>query len=93
MSKQQVSVTKTREELRQEFWSAPPEALLDRQTIAAGIVRSLGWMELKALTGGGVPYFKCGRRCLYRKSDALKWLDENSKRVQSTSEYPIQAKQ
>jgi hypothetical protein len=76
-------------ELRQEFWSAPPEALLNRQTVAAGILRSLGWMELKAVTGGGIPYFKCGRRCLYRKSDALTWLEKNSKRVHSTSEYTL----
>lgn len=77
------------QELRQEFWSAPPEALLNRKTVAAGIVRSLGWMELKALTGGGVPYLKCGRRCLYRKSDALQWLELHSKRVHSTSEYSV----
>lgn len=82
-------LNKTMSELRQEFWNAPNEALLDRKTVAAGILRSLGWMELKALTGDGVPYLKCGRRCLYRKSDALKWLEENSKRVSSTSEYSL----
>lgn len=74
-------------ELRTEFWEAPNCALLDRQTTAAGVGYSLGWMELKAIHGGGIPFLKCGRRCLYRKSDTLAWLEANSKRVQSTSEY------
>lgn len=73
--------------LRIEFWEAPTDALLNRKTIAAGLNRSMGWMELKATSGGGVPFYKCGRQCLYRKSDALKWLEDNSKMVASTSEY------
>jgi hypothetical protein len=55
-------------ELRAEFWNAPDDALLDRKTVAAGIHRSIGWMELKAIHGGGIPFYKCGRRCLYRKT-------------------------
>lgn len=82
-----LTTNKSKAELRTEFWNAPLEALLDRQTTAAGVNHSMGWMELKAVTGGGIPYLKCGRRCLYRKSDALAWLEANSKRVQSTSEY------
>lgn len=76
-------------DLRNDFWSAPNDALLDRETTAAGVVRSRGWMELKAVTGGGIPFLKCGRRCLYRKSDTLYWLQTNSTRVHSTSEYPV----
>jgi hypothetical protein len=87
MSKQLLKNGKTISELRIDFWNAPNEALLDRETTAAGVVRSLGWMELKAITGGGIPFLKCGRRCLYRKSDSLAWLEANSKRVNSTSEY------
>ena len=83
--------------LRIEFWEAPVDALLDRKTIAAGLNHSMGWMELKATTGGGVPFYKCGKRCLYRKSDALKWLETHSKMVNSTSEYdtrpPINTKE
>lgn len=82
-----LNITKSPSELRTEFWDAPQEALLDRKTTAAGIGYSLGWIEIKANTGGGIPYLKCGRRCLYRKSDTLEWLASNSKRVQSTSEY------
>src|SRR5262245_40789404 len=88
MPKQKThSLNKTVTELRKEFWNAPLEALLDRRTIGAGIMRSKGWMELRALKGGGVPYLKCGRRCMYRKADALKWLEENSQRVDSTCDY------
>lgn len=82
-----LTSNKSKGALRTEFWNAPLEALLDRQTTAAGIGHSLGWMELKAVTGGGIPFLKCSRRCLYRKSDTLAWLEANSKRVQSTSEY------
>lgn len=74
-------------ELRTEFWSAPDTAELPRDVTAAGLCRSVGWMELKAFTGGGIPYRKAGRRCLYRKADALAWLEANSQRVHSTSEY------
>lgn len=80
-------LNKTVTQLRQEFWDAPLEALLDRRTIAAGIMRSKGWMELRALKGNGVPYLKCGRRCMYRKVDALKWLEQNSQRIESTRDY------
>lgn len=78
---------KTVDGLRTEFWNAPSNALLDRKTTAAGIGYSPGWMEIKAITGGGIPFHKVGRRCLYRKSDALAWLKENSKYVRTTSEY------
>jgi hypothetical protein len=74
-------------ELRAEFWSAPDNAELPRDVTAAGICRSVGWMELKAHIGGGIPYRKVGRRVLYRKADALAWLETNSQRVHSTSEY------
>ena len=76
-------------ELHAEFWSAPDNAELPRNVTAMGICRSVGWMELKALTGGGIPYRKVGRRVLYRKADALAWLEANSQRVHSTSEYKI----
>lgn len=75
-------------ELRDAFWTSPDHALLDRVTTAAGISRSVGWMELKAIRGGGIPYIKSGGKCLYRKSDALAWIEANGIRVSSTSELP-----
>lgn len=79
---------KTAAELRDEFYTAPDNSYLDRETTAAGISRSVGWMELKATKGGGIPYLKQSGKCLYLKSDALAWLKANSVKVASTSELP-----
>jgi hypothetical protein len=75
-------------DLRNDFWKSPDDALLDRRTTAAGLIRSNAWMELKATTGGGPPFLKCGRRVLYRKRDVLAWLEANSLQASSTSAYP-----
>lgn len=75
--------------LRTEFWSASLDALLSRAVTAAGIDRSIGWMEMKASKGGGIPFLKNGKRVLYRKADTLAWLEENSQQVTSTSEYKL----
>jgi len=74
--------------LRNEFWVAPVEALLDRATTAAGLGRSIAWMELVATRGGGPSFLKFGRRVLYRKGDVLSWLERNSIPATSTSNYP-----
>ena len=73
-------------DLRKEFCNAHPDELLDRPTTAAGIGYSMGWMEMKATIGGGPPFYKRGRHVLYRKSDTMKWFEQNSKLVHSTSE-------
>jgi hypothetical protein len=86
MSKGKVQ-KRTIAELRAEFWSAPDNAELPREVTAAGICRSIGWMEWKAIAGDGIPYRKVGRRVLYCKTDVLAWLEANSQRVHSTSEY------
>jgi hypothetical protein len=75
--------------LRAEFWESAPEALLSRAITAAGVARSIGWMELKASKGGGIPFLKNGKRVLYRKADTLAWLEANSQLVSSTSEYKL----
>ena len=80
-------LTPTVADLRTEFWNAPLEALLDRPTTAAGLGRSVAWMELKATRGGGPPFIKFGRRVLYEKRTALEWLRAHSRQVSSTSAY------
>lgn len=75
--------------LRAEFWASSPDALLSRAVTAAGVARSIGWMELKACKGGGIPFLKNGKRVLYRKADTLAWLEANSQQVTSTSEYRL----
>jgi hypothetical protein len=72
--------------LRSEFWSAPAVALVDRATVAASQYKSLAWAEQLAIKGGGPPFLKIGRRCLYRKSDVLAWMEKNGQFVDSTAE-------
>ena len=79
-------------DLRNEFWDAPLEALLDRPTTAAGMGYSVPWLELRATDGGGPRYLKMRRRVLYRKADVLAWLEANSTKAASTSEYPRTAR-
>lgn len=79
MTKQaNLSTKEPKSKLINEFWEAHIESLLDRKTTAAGIGMSLGWMELKACYGGGPPYYKFDRRCLYKKREVLDWIKENS---------------
>lgn len=75
------------EKLRDDFWTAPDASLFNRVAIAAALDLSVAWMDLKATAGGGIPFLKIGRRCLYRKSDVLAWLEQNGRLVHSTSEY------
>lgn len=84
---------KDKERLMHIFWEAPNEALLDRKTTAAGMGMSMGWMELKATHGGGVPFMKCGKRCLYKKSDVIKYIDDNYIIASSTSEYCMKTRE
>lgn len=72
--------------MRSEFWAAAPNVEMPREVVAAGLSYSVALFEKKAIEGGGPPYRKFGRRCLYRKGDVIAWLDANSQRVQSTSQ-------
>ncbi len=75
------------ENLRNDFWSAPLDALLVRKMVAAGLSRSVGWLELLATKGGGPPFLKVGtHRVLYRKSDVLGWFEKYAIRLTSTSD-------
>jgi hypothetical protein len=74
-----------RADLRNEFWSAHADALLDRKTVAAGLNRSCGFLEQLATRGGGPAFFKAGtHRVLYRKSDVLSWFEGYAQRITST---------
>lgn len=75
------------DKLKSEFWNASDDTFFDRKTTACVVLRSMGWMELTATNGKGIPYYKNGRRCMYKKTDTLKWLKENSQFVTSTSDY------
>ena len=73
--------------LRSEFWASPPESLFDRHYVAAAISCSVGLLEQQAVHGGGIPYLKLGRKCLYRKQDVLDWIAQKSIKATSTAEY------
>ena len=72
-------------DLRAEFWSLPPEAMVDRRTIAAVLYVSEPTMEALATKGGGPKYIRIGRKALYRKSDGLSWAASTGRELQSTS--------
>jgi len=77
-------------ELRDVFWSAPIDAPLDRKTVAAGLSRSTGWLELLAVKGGGPPFLKCGsHRVLYVKRDVVAWWENYTRRCTSTSDLQL----
>lgn len=61
--------------LRAEFYALPPEALVDRATVAAVRYVSVATTEAEAIKGGGPKYARIGRKALYRKSDVLEWMD------------------
>ena len=69
------------------FLSAPADALLPTKIVAAYLNKSISWFNNKAISGGGVPFIKLGNKRLYQKQDVLDWLELNTKKVNSTSEY------
>lgn len=73
-------------DLRAEFWSLPPEALVDRRTIAAVLYVSVPTMEAFATKGGGPKYIRIGRKALYRKSDGLSWAAATGRELESTAQ-------
>lgn len=68
------------------FWNAPAEALFSQKLVANVIGFSESWLERQRWMGGGIRYFKIGRKCLYRKEDVIFWLNQHQKN-HSTSEY------
>lgn len=69
------------------FLSAPADALLPTKIVAAYLNKSISWFNNKAISGGGIPFIKLGNKRLYQKQDVLGWLESNTKKVYSTSEY------
>ena len=69
------------------FLSAPADALLPTKIVAAYLNKSISWFNCKAVSGSGIPYIKLGNKRLYKKQDVLDWLDSQTSKVTSTSEY------
>lgn len=62
-----------------------PDDLLNEDEMVPWFRRSKQWFQKKRMKGGGPPYIKMGRTVLYRRSDALAWLE--SRIATSTAEY------
>jgi hypothetical protein len=60
------------------FWAAPDDALLDNATTAAGLSCTTRHLDRKIKEGIGPPHLKFPRKTLYRKADALKWLERQA---------------
>jgi hypothetical protein len=71
---------------RAEFYSLPPEAVVDRQTMCAVRYIGEGTAEAEAIKGGGPRYMRIGRRALYRKADVLAWMESNARTVENTAQ-------
>jgi hypothetical protein len=71
---------------RAEFWSACPDALFDRDTVAAVRYIERQTLELEAIKGGGIQYRKVGRRVYYSKADVLAWMESHSTVVANTAQ-------
>jgi hypothetical protein len=72
--------------LRAEFWAAAPEALFDRDTVAAVRYMAPASVEAEAIRGGGPLYTRIGRRALYRKADLLAWMESKGRTVENTAQ-------
>ena len=84
-------MNQTPAEKRAEFYSLPPEAYIDRGTVAAARHVSEATVEKEAIKGGGVPYMRIGRRALYRKADVLAWMERTGRPVENTAQLGVAA--
>jgi len=74
-----------------------PETLLPRRECATAL-SAVGYpirpatLSTKATRGGGPPYYKFGKRVLYRWSDALAWAESrlSPRRTSTSDEAPRQ---
>jgi len=64
-------------EMKKSFWESPMDALFDRTTLVVVTGYCMAWFERQAWAKKGIPYLKGKRRCLYRKSDVLEWIEKN----------------
>lgn len=58
-------------ELRAAFWCSPFDALLDRNTTAAGLHHSRRWLIDQESKGATPPRIRIGNKWLYRKREVL----------------------
>ena len=72
--------------LRAEFYALPPEAFIDRATVAACLYVTPQMLDILAIKGGGPKYTRIGRRALYCKAEVLAWAAATGRTVENTSQ-------
>jgi hypothetical protein len=80
---------KSKSELYNAFWAAQDDALVERQTMAAGLCMSVAWANVIAVKGGGPAFIKFGRKSFYRKLDVVDWINKTGRKARSTSELSL----
>ena len=58
--------------------------LLDQNEVAKILRKSTAWCERMRWQGGGPPFRKIGRHCLYDKQDLLDWINSHPKVTSTT---------
>lgn len=63
--------------LRDDFWTASPDAYFSRKAVAAALSMSVSWLEKRAIRGGGPAFVSLGKRkCLYQKRVVIDWFEQ-----------------
>ena len=60
------------------FWTAPDDALFASPTIARVRTIAVATLERERAMKTGPRYFKVGGRVLYRKSDVIAWIQQQT---------------
>ena len=60
------------------FWTAPDDALFASPTIATVRSIAVATLERERSMKTGPKYFKVGGRVLYRKSDVVAWIQQQT---------------
>jgi hypothetical protein len=65
-------------DLVKRFWDSPDEAYLTSPVVAAGRNCSVAQLERERWQKTGPKYVKINSRVLYRKSDVLAWIQQQT---------------
>ena len=73
--------------LREQFVKADASVMVTTEEASAYTGLSVSWFNTKAITGGGIPFRKIGKRRMYMKQDVLDWLEKHCPKVLNTMQY------
>ncbi|WP_086207705.1 helix-turn-helix domain-containing protein [Acinetobacter sp. ANC 4204] len=69
---------KDKDERLQRFLSASEQQLFPQEDIAIYLTCSTHTLQRLRCTGGGIPYSKIGRSVVYKKSDVLRYQENQT---------------